>query len=44
MARFIIQNRAKNLEDLFQFNTADYNYLPEESNAEQIVFLRDHPI
>ena len=44
MARFIIQNRAKNLEDLFKFNTADYNYLPEESNTEQIVFLRDHPI
>jgi cytoplasmic iron level regulating protein YaaA (DUF328/UPF0246 family) len=43
MARFIIQNRVESLDDLFKFNSAEYNYIPAESSAEEIVFMREHP-
>ena len=44
MARFIIQNRVESLDDLFKFNSAEYNYIPAESSAEEIVFMREHPV
>jgi cytoplasmic iron level regulating protein YaaA (DUF328/UPF0246 family) len=44
MARFIIQNRVESLDDLFKFNGAEYNYIPAESSAEEIVFMREHPV
>ena len=44
MARFIIQNRVDSLEDLFKFNSAEYNYVPAESSSEEIVFMREHRV
>ena len=42
MARYIMQNRAETVEDLYDFKNGNYQYIPEESNAEELVFLRDH--
>ena len=42
MARFIIQKRAKKVSDLYDFKNGNYQYVPEESNQEELVFLRDH--
>ena len=41
MARFIVQNRLKERAELQDFNAGGYNYQPDRSDADNIVFLRD---
>ena len=40
MARYIIQQRLENIEQLKRFDLAGYSYSPEQSTANQQVFLR----
>jgi cytoplasmic iron level regulating protein YaaA (DUF328/UPF0246 family) len=40
MARFIIQNRLVNAEDLKKFNLDGYSYNVEKSKEGKLVFLR----
>jgi hypothetical protein len=43
MAHFIVKNRIRSLEGLRSFDLEGYRYSPEESDADALVFLRDHP-
>ena len=40
MARFIIQNRVNNEEDLKKFDLNGYNYNAEKSSEGKLVFIR----
>ncbi|MDX5407527.1 MAG: peroxide stress protein YaaA [Chromatiaceae bacterium] len=40
MARYIIQQRLTRSEQLMQFDVAGYQYSPEQSSANELVFLR----
>ena len=40
MARFIIQNKIKNVKDLKDFDMAGYKYIPSESDENNLVFHR----
>lgn len=40
MARFVIQNKIKNIEDIKAFDTEDYRFSPSLSNDSEWVFLR----
>ena len=41
MARFIVQNRLKDLAELQDFNAGGYRYQPDRSDADNLVFMRD---
>ena len=43
MARFIIQNRLRDAESLTAFDTGGYRHVPDLSEPDSPVFLRDHP-
>lgn len=43
MARYLIQTRAKNYEQLTAFSTAGYRFCAEQSTPTTPVFLREHP-
>ena len=43
MARYIIQNRLTQTDDLKEFNSGGYSYQPDQSDAQKWVFLRDYP-
>jgi cytoplasmic iron level regulating protein YaaA (DUF328/UPF0246 family) len=43
MARYIIQNQAKQPEDLVKFSTGGYVFQPEKSDESTFVFVRDYP-
>ena len=40
MARFIVQNKLTDKEDLKDFNAGGYRYQPEQSNLNSLVFIR----
>jgi hypothetical protein len=40
MARYIIENRVKEIDDLKKFNLDNYNYQKELSTETNITFLR----
>ena len=40
MARFVIQNRIDEPDDIIQFNDAGYTYNPSESTPRSPVFIR----
>lgn len=40
MARFIVQNRLKKIDQLLEFNAGGYCYQPDQSTSEKPVFLR----
>ena len=42
MAKFIVQNKAADLETLKQFNELGYVFNPERSSEQQISFIRTH--
>jgi cytoplasmic iron level regulating protein YaaA (DUF328/UPF0246 family) len=41
MARFVVQNRLKAKDDLKEFAAGGYCYQPDQSDANQLVFMRD---
>jgi cytoplasmic iron level regulating protein YaaA (DUF328/UPF0246 family) len=41
MARFIVQNRLKERDQLQDFNAGGYRYQPDRSDEDNIVFMRD---
>jgi hypothetical protein len=41
MARFVVQNRLKAKDDLEEFGAGGYCYQPDQSDANQLVFMRD---
>ena len=41
MARFIVQNRLQDTDQLQEFNAGGYCYQPDQSNTERPVFLRE---
>ncbi|HYQ54699.1 MAG TPA: peroxide stress protein YaaA, partial [Pseudomonas sp.] len=43
MSRFVIQERVNDPEQLKQFDVQGYYYSAEQSKADHLVFLRDHP-
>ena len=43
MARYIIQNRLTQSDDLKAFDSGGYSYQPDQSDAQKWVFLRDYP-
>ncbi|MBK4993903.1 peroxide stress protein YaaA [Pseudomonas sp. S37] len=43
MSRFVIQQRISDPEQLKQFDVQGYYYSAEQSKADHLVFLRDHP-
>ena len=43
MARYIIENRLKNPEDILAFDTGGYAYDPDLSAPDKPAFLRDYP-
>lgn len=43
MSRFVIQERINDPEHLKQFDVQGYYYSAEQSKADNLVFLRDHP-
>ena len=43
MARYIIQNRLTQSDDLKGFDSGGYSYQPDQSDAHKWVFLRDYP-
>ena len=43
MARYIIQNRLTQSDDLKGFDSGGYSYHPDQSDAHKWVFLRDYP-
>jgi len=44
MARYIIQNRLTQIDDLKGFNSGGYSYQPDQSDAQKWVFTRDYPV
>lgn len=42
MAKFIVKNRIESIEGLRSFDLEGYRYSYEQSEAEQLVFLREH--
>ena len=42
MARYIIQNRIKDKENLMNFNLGGYKYSSKNSNQDKLVFIRKH--
>ncbi|MEO4049084.1 peroxide stress protein YaaA [Pseudomonas sp. CAU 1711] len=43
MARYVIKERIRDPERLKAFDYQGYRYSPEQSKADSLVFLRDHP-
>ena len=43
MARFIVQHRVENEDDLKAFGEDGYEFEPELSSDEDLVFVRDRP-
>jgi cytoplasmic iron level regulating protein YaaA (DUF328/UPF0246 family) len=43
MARYVIKERLTDPEGLKDFDYAGYRFAAEESSADRLVFLRDHP-
>ena len=41
MARFIVQNRLKERDQLQGFKAGGYRYQPDRSDADNLVFMRD---
>ena len=41
MARFVVQNRLKSRDDLKEFGAGGYCYQPDQSDDNQLVFMRD---
>lgn len=41
MARFIVQNRLTDRDDLQDFNAGGYCYQPDQSDSDNLVFMRD---
>jgi cytoplasmic iron level regulating protein YaaA (DUF328/UPF0246 family) len=41
MARFVVQNRLTAKDDLKEFRAGGYCYQPDQSDANQLVFMRD---
>jgi len=41
MARFIVQNRLKERDQLKDFNAGGYCYQPDRSDTDNLVFMRD---
>ncbi|WP_449431257.1 peroxide stress protein YaaA [Pseudomonas putida] len=44
MSRFVIQQRVNDPQQLKQFDVQGYYYSAEQSKADHLVFLRDHPL
>ena len=44
MARFVIQNRVSTPKELIDFNMGGYTFQSDQSNAQQMVFVRDYPV
>jgi len=43
MARYIVQNRLQAPADLQSFDSGDYRYQADDSDAQKLVFMRDYP-
>ncbi len=43
MSRFVIQQRINDPDQLKQFDVQGYYYSADQSKADHLVFLRDHP-
>ncbi|MDC1280687.1 peroxide stress protein YaaA [bacterium] len=43
MARFMIQNRLTEIDQLKSFNTGGYAYQPDQSDDKKIVYIRNYP-
>jgi cytoplasmic iron level regulating protein YaaA (DUF328/UPF0246 family) len=43
MARYMIQNRVENADDIKAFDTGGYAFQPDMSEGDRWVFLRDYP-
>lgn len=43
MARFAVENQVKTLEALKEFGVGGYEYQPEQSQGQRLVFVRDYP-
>jgi uncharacterized protein len=44
MARYIIDNRIKSVDELKQFDVAGYYFVPAESTSKELVFKREEPV
>lgn len=44
MARYIIDNRIKSVDELKQFDVAGYYFVPAESTSKEFVFKREEPV
>lgn len=42
MARYIVENKVKDLDEIKKFNSSGYKFSPEESDDEQLTFIRKH--
>jgi len=40
MARFIVQNKLTDIEDLKDFNSGGYRYQSDQSNSDSLLFIR----
>jgi cytoplasmic iron level regulating protein YaaA (DUF328/UPF0246 family) len=43
MARFAVENQVETLEALKEFGVGGYEYQPEQSQGQRLVFVRDYP-
>ena len=43
MARYVVENRLTNPDDILGFNSGGYAFDPDLSSADKPVFLRDYP-
>ncbi|MEP5153427.1 peroxide stress protein YaaA [Planktotalea sp.] len=43
MARYVVQNRLTNADDIKSFDTGGYAFQPDMSEGDKFVFLRDYP-
>lgn len=41
MSRFVVQNKLKSKDDRKEFSASGYCYQPDQSDANQQVFMRD---
>ncbi len=44
MARYIIDNRIKSVDELKQFDVAGYYFVPAESTSKEFVFKREEQV
>ena len=44
MARFVIQHRVTTSEGLAGFTSGGYEFQPDRSDAQTMVFVRDYPV